>query len=111
MKGKKLLSLVPSYSLKNNGMLSITNARHFVKTNRIQPPAIISVTRNSVTTDCFFWGEPGMFSLAYAEHNWFNFKCLMRIVDQHGYDNLFNDVMVTNGAFEVEGYAPEFYRS
>lgn len=106
---KKILEHVPSYELSGRSLVSVSAARIFVSTNKIQPPAILHVHRNEFTIDSFFWEKRGMYGLDYVEMNWPMFSVLKSIVDRIGSDELFGDPQEFDLASEIETIKPQYY--
>ena len=106
--GKELLRLVDSYEIENGDMLPVTAARKFITENKLRVPALISVKKNSITSERFLWAEEGVFGAVYVEFNWLLFPCLQKIYRENidsiklaALDEL--DLMV-----EIEKYRPEY---
>jgi hypothetical protein len=52
--GRKILELVPQYSIESGEEKPVTAARNYIQTLGIQPPALWVVKRNEHTTDRYF---------------------------------------------------------
>jgi hypothetical protein len=74
--GRKILELVPQYSIESGEDKPVTAARKYIQTLGIQPPALLVVKRNEHTTDRYFWAEKGLFGAQYVEENHFLFPSL-----------------------------------
>lgn len=112
LKGKIILSLLPTYDLDGTkaGAQPVTIARKFRAENKINPPAVIRVVRNSYTTDEFFWSENGMFALRYAEFNWANFPALLRICRSEEFLEKLNEERknMHDTVLDIEDYFPQY---
>jgi hypothetical protein len=74
--GRKILELVPQYSIESGEDKPVTAARKHIQSVGIQPPAVLIVKRNEHTTDRYFWAEKGLFGAQYVEENHFLFPSL-----------------------------------
>ena len=74
--GRKILELVPQYSIESGEDKPVTAARKYIRTIGIKPPAVLIVKRNEHTTDRYFWAEKGLFGAQYVEENHFLFPSL-----------------------------------
>ena len=74
--GRKILELVPHYSIESGEDKPVTAARKYIAVQRITPPAVLVVKRNEHTTDKYFWAEKGLFGAQYVEENHFLFPSL-----------------------------------
>lgn len=74
--GRKILELVPQYSIESGEDKPVTAARKYIKSQGIVPPAVLIVKRNEHTTDRYFWAEKGLFGAQYVEENHFLFPSL-----------------------------------
>lgn len=74
--GRKVLSLVPQFSIESGEEKPVTAARKYIASNGITPPAVLVVKRNEHTTDRYFWAEKGLFGAQYVEENHFLFPSL-----------------------------------
>lgn len=74
--GRKILSLVPQFSIESGEEKPVTAARKYIASNGIHPPAVLVVKRNEHTTDRYFWAEKGLFGAQYVEENHFLFPSL-----------------------------------
>jgi hypothetical protein len=74
--GRKILELVPQYSIESGEDKPVTAARKYIHSLAIQPPALLVVRRNEHTTDRYFWAEKGLFGAQYVEENHFLFPSL-----------------------------------
>lgn len=62
------LRFIPQFAVEgDNSTEPCTTARKFLHANKIQPPAIIKVTRGDA--NLFYWGEVGLFSFSYFEQS------------------------------------------
>lgn len=80
--GRKILELVPHYSIESGEDKPVTAARKFIATLGIAPPALLVVKRNEHTTDKYFWAEKGLFGAQYVEENHFLFPSLQVLISQ-----------------------------
>lgn len=80
--GRKILELVPQYSIESGEDKPVTAARRYIQTKGIQPPALLVVKRNEHTTDRYFWAEKGLFGAQYVEENHFLFPSLRSLLPQ-----------------------------
>jgi hypothetical protein len=78
--GRKILELVPQYSIESGEDKPVTAARKFIASLRIAPPALLVVKRNEHTTDRYFWAEKGLFGAQYVEENHFLFPSLQSLI-------------------------------
>jgi len=109
--GQLVMSSIPSYRLKGDGLESVTAARNYVRANKITSPALISVVRTEFTTDHFFWSERGMFGAVYAEYNYFNFPSLMEVFRKLREESLVpssRESIAASVLTEYEVFKPEF---
>jgi len=83
LEGRKILELVPQYSIESGEDKPVTAARNFIKTLGIAPPALLIVRRNEHTTDRYFWAEKGLFGAQYVEENHFLFPSLRTLIPQN----------------------------
>ncbi len=74
--GRRILDLVPQYSIESGEDKPVTAARKFIQAEGILPPALLLVKRNEHTTDRYFWAEKGLFGAQYVEENHFLFPSL-----------------------------------
>lgn len=74
--GRKILELVPQYSIESGEDKPVTAARKYINSVGIEPPALLIVKRNEHTTDRYFWAEKGLFGAQYVEENHFLFPSL-----------------------------------
>ena len=74
--GRKILELVPQYSIESGEDKPVTAARKHIQSVGIQPPALLIVKRNEHTTDRYFWAEKGLLGAKYVEENHFLFPSL-----------------------------------
>ncbi|ACK71104.1 conserved hypothetical protein [Gloeothece citriformis PCC 7424] len=74
--GRKILELVPQYSIESGEDKPVTAARKYIQEQSIAPPAVLTVRRNEHTTDRYFWAEKGLFGAQYVEENHFLFPSL-----------------------------------
>lgn len=74
--GRKILDLVPQYSIESGEDKPVTAARKHIGELGIQAPALLIVKRNEHTTDRYFWAEKGLFGAQYVEENHFLFPSL-----------------------------------
>ncbi|MFM7440742.1 MAG: DUF3155 domain-containing protein [Snowella sp.] len=74
--GRKILELVPQYSIESGEDKPVTAARRYIHAIGIKPPAVLIVKRNEHTTDRYFWAEKGLFGAQYVEENHFLFPSL-----------------------------------
>jgi hypothetical protein len=81
LEGRKILELVPQYSIDSGDDKPVTAARNFIHSEGIVPPALVMVRRNEHTTDRYFWAEKGLFGAQYAEENHFLFPSLRAIIE------------------------------
>jgi hypothetical protein len=77
--GRKILELVPQYSIDSGEDKPVTAARKYIKSLGIAPPALLIVKRNEHTTDRYFWAEKGLFGAQYVEENHFLFPSLREL--------------------------------
>jgi hypothetical protein len=80
--GRKILELIPQYSIDSGEDKPVTAARNFIQSLGIQPPALLVVKRNEHTTDRYFWAEKGLFGAQYVEENHFLFPSLRDLQPQ-----------------------------
>jgi len=80
--GRRVLELVPQFSIESGEEKPVTAARNFIKGQGIIPPALLLVKRNEHTTDRYFWAEKGLFSAQYAEENHFLFPSLRELLGE-----------------------------
>jgi hypothetical protein len=80
--GRKVLELVPHYSIDSGEEKPVTAARNYIAAAGIKPPAVLIVKRNEHTTDKYFWAEKGLFGAQYVEENHFLFPSLRTLVPQ-----------------------------
>jgi hypothetical protein len=78
--GRKILELVPHYSIESGEDKPVTAARKFIASLSIAPPALLIVKRNEHTTDRYFWAEKGLFGAQYVEENHFLFPSLQDLI-------------------------------
>jgi Protein of unknown function (DUF3155) len=78
--GRKILELVPQYSIESGEDKPVTAARKFIASSSIAPPALLIVKRNEHTTDRYFWAEKGLFGAQYVEENHFLFPSLQYLI-------------------------------
>jgi hypothetical protein len=78
--GRKILELVPQYSIESGEDKPVTAARKFIASLSITPPALLIVKRNEHTTDRYFWAEKGLFGAQYVEENHFLFPSLQDLI-------------------------------
>ncbi len=74
--GRRILELVPQFSIESGEDKPVTAARKFIQDQGIAPPALLLVKRNEHTTDRYFWAEKGLFGAQYVEENHFLFPSL-----------------------------------
>jgi hypothetical protein len=77
--GRKILELVPQYSIESGEDKPVTAARKYIASSKIIPPALLVVRRNEHTTDRYFWAEKGLFGAQYVEENHFLFPSLQSL--------------------------------
>ena len=77
--GRKILELVPQYSIESGDDKPVTAARKHIASNGTTPPALLVVRRNEHTTDRYFWAEKGLFGAQYVEENHFLFPSLQSL--------------------------------
>lgn len=77
--GRKILALVPQYSIESGEDKPVTAARKYIASKGIAPPALLVVRRNEHTTDRYFWAEKGLFGAQYVEENHFLFPSLQMV--------------------------------
>ena len=80
--GRKVLSLVPQYSIDSGEEKPVTAARRYISSQGITPPALLVVKRNEHTTDRYFWAEKGLFGAQYVEENHFLFPSLQKLREE-----------------------------
>lgn len=80
--GRKILELVPQYSIESGEDKPVTAARKYIASLEITPPAVLVVRRNEHTTDKYFWAEKGLFGAQYVEENHFLFPSLRSFAPQ-----------------------------
>jgi len=80
--GRKILELVPHYSIESGEDKPVTAARKYISGSGIVPPAVLVVKRNEHTTDRYFWAEKGLFGAQYVEENHFLFPSLRSLQPQ-----------------------------
>ena len=80
--GRKILELVPQYSLESGEDKPVTAARKYIQQLGIATPALLIVKRNEHTTDRYFWAEKGLFGAQYVEENHFLFPSLRELQPQ-----------------------------
>ncbi|MGF1477906.1 MAG: DUF3155 domain-containing protein [Cyanophyceae cyanobacterium] len=80
--GRKILELVPQYSIESGEDKPVTAARKYIASLNIAPPAVLVVRRNEHTTDRYFWAEKGLFGAQYVEENHFLFPSLRLHIPQ-----------------------------
>lgn len=80
--GRKILELVPQYSIESGEDKPVTAARKYIQSVGISPPALLVVKRNEHTTDRYFWAEKGLFGAQYVEENHFLFPSLRDLQPQ-----------------------------
>jgi hypothetical protein len=80
--GRKILELVPQYSIESGEDKPVTAARKYIQSVGISPPALLIVKRNEHTTDRYFWAEKGLFGAQYVEENHFLFPSLRDLQPQ-----------------------------
>ncbi len=80
LEGRRILEMVPQYSIECGEDKPVTAARKFIHSENIAPPALLLVKRNEHTTDRYFWAEKGLFGAQYVEENHFLFPSL-RLLD------------------------------
>lgn len=80
LEGRKILALVPQYSIESGEDKPVTAARKYIKSEGIAPPAVLIVRRNEHTTDRYFWAEKGLFGAQYVEENHFLFPSLKGMI-------------------------------
>lgn len=78
--GRKILELVPQYSIESGEDKPVTAARKYIAAKKIAPPAVLVVKRNEHTTDRYFWAEKGLFGAQYVEENHFLFPSLRTLL-------------------------------
>jgi hypothetical protein len=78
--GRKILELVPQYSIESGEDKPVTAARKYIASLSIAPPALLIVKRNEHTTDRYFWAEKGLFGAQYVEENHFLFPSLQDLI-------------------------------
>jgi hypothetical protein len=76
LEGRKILELIPQFSLDSGEEKPVTAARNYIQNCRIAPPALLLVRRNEHTIDRYFWAEKGLFGAQYVEENHFLFPSL-----------------------------------
>ena len=81
--GRKILELVPQYSIESGEDKPVTAARKYITNLEIVPPAVLVVKRNEHTTDRYFWAEKGLFGAQYVEENHFLFPSLRELHPQN----------------------------
>jgi hypothetical protein len=82
LEGRKILELVPQYSIESGEDKPVTAARKYIHAIGIKPPAVLIVKRNEHTTDRYFWAEKGLFGAQYVEENHFLFPSLREFQSQ-----------------------------
>lgn len=82
LEGRKILDLVPKYSIDRGDKKPVTAARNFIHSEKIAPPALLLVKRNEHTTDRYFWAEKGLFGAQYVEENHFLFPSLRALLEE-----------------------------
>ncbi|WP_431193628.1 DUF3155 domain-containing protein [Trichocoleus desertorum] len=80
LEGRRILELVPQFSIESGEEKPVTAARKFIQAQAILPPALLLVRRNEHTTDRYFWAEKGLFSAQYVEENHFLFPSLRVLI-------------------------------
>ncbi|BAG01262.1 MULTISPECIES: DUF3155 domain-containing protein [Microcystis] len=80
--GRKILELIPQYSIESGEDKPVTAARKYIQAIGISPPALLIVKRNEHTTDRYFWAEKGLFGAQYVEENHFLFPSLRDLQPQ-----------------------------
>jgi len=80
--GRKILELIPQYSIESGEDKPVTAARKYIQAIGISPPALLIVKRNEHTTDRYFWAEKGLFGAQYVEENHFPFPSLRDLQPQ-----------------------------
>lgn len=79
--GTYILEQVPRYEYaKEDGVAPVTGARLFAKRHKLKCPAVFYSVRTETTTDYFYLGTDGMYTLDFAERNWQSFSELVKIV-------------------------------
>ncbi|OLP17302.1 hypothetical protein BST81_15950 [Leptolyngbya sp. 'hensonii'] len=79
--GRRVLELVPQFSIESGEEKPVTAARKFIQDQGIAPPALLLVKRNEHTTDRYFWAEKGLFGAQYVEENHFLFPSLRLLLN------------------------------
>ncbi len=82
LEGRRILELVPQFSIESGEDKPVTAARKFIESEGIVPPALLLVRRNEHTTDRYFWAEKGLFGAQYVEENHFLFPSLRCMVEE-----------------------------
>lgn len=82
LEGRRILELVPQYSIESGEDKPVTAARKFIQSAKIAPPALLLVKRNEHTTDRYFWAEKGLFGAQYVEENHFLFPSLRSMLEE-----------------------------
>ncbi|MEM6447545.1 MAG: DUF3155 domain-containing protein [Cyanobacteria bacterium J06642_2] len=80
LEGRKILELIPQFSLDSGEDKPVTAARKFIQTKNVAPPALLLVRRNEHTVDRYFWAEKGLFGAQYVEENHFLFPSLRALI-------------------------------
>lgn len=82
LEGRRILELVPQFSIECGEDKPVTAARKFIHAEGIVPPALLLVKRNEHTTDRYFWAEKGLFGAQYVEENHFLFPSLRMMEEE-----------------------------
>lgn len=82
LEGRRVLELVPQFSIESGEEKPVTAARKFIQDQGIVPPALLLVKRNEHTTDRYFWAEKGLFGAQYVEENHFLFPSLRLLLGE-----------------------------
>ncbi|HEY9664283.1 MAG TPA: DUF3155 domain-containing protein [Allocoleopsis sp.] len=82
LEGRRILELVPQFSIECGEDKPVTAARKFIHAEGILPPALLLVKRNEHTTDRYFWAEKGLFGAQYVEENHFLFPSLRMMEEE-----------------------------
>ena len=88
MHGSYILEQVPQYEYKHKaGVVPVTGARLFARKHKLKCPAVFYSVRTKTTTDRFYLGADGMYTLDFAERNWQSFPelvCFVRELKKSG---------------------------
>ena len=91
LRGTYILEQVPHYEYNSKkGIAPVTGARHFAKEHKLKCPAVFYSVRTETTTDYFYLGTDGMYTLDFAERNWQCFSELVSLVRELKESGQFN---------------------